>query len=120
MSFEGPKVGLSNSASSQGLHTHHPGETNKEEKSGLQKVIDLVNNKTANIGSNSGSSNIHGDMNRKLQAMLEETLTKNMHLQQVCCVLHIQLCAEVIVAFLSQPNSVAPSMNLITHISLKK
>ncbi|RUS74934.1 hypothetical protein EGW08_017314, partial [Elysia chlorotica] len=63
-------------------HHHHPGDRDREEKSGLQKVIDLVNNKAATIGSSSSNAH-HNDMNRKLQAMLEETLTKNMHLQQV-------------------------------------
>ncbi|KAK3765254.1 hypothetical protein RRG08_051876 [Elysia crispata] len=80
-SRSGPKMGHAHSISNSGQPHHHSGERDREEKSGLQKVIDLVNNKAANIGSNS-SSNIHGDMNRKLQAMLEETLTKNMHLQQ--------------------------------------
>ncbi|GFS19325.1 GRIP1-associated protein 1 [Elysia marginata] len=80
-SRSGPKVGHAHHTSGQSTHHHHLGDREKEEKSGLQKVIDLVNNKAANIGSN--SSSVHGDMNRKLQAMLEETLTKNMHLQQV-------------------------------------
>ncbi|GFN77409.1 grip1-associated protein 1 [Plakobranchus ocellatus] len=72
-SRSGPKPG--HIASPHG--THHHSERDRDEKSGLQKVIDLVNNKTG-----ASSNSINSDMNRKLQAMLEETLTKNMHLQQ--------------------------------------
>ena len=45
-----------------------------EDKISLKKVLDLVN-KNDDQGLR--------DMNKKLQHMLEETLTKNMHLQQV-------------------------------------
>ena len=45
-----------------------------QEKVTLKKVIDFVKDK--------GDSDLK-EMNRKLQRMLEETLTKNMHLQQV-------------------------------------
>mgnify|MGYP006890271753 CR=1 FL=1 len=50
--------------------------TPTDEKLSLKKVLDLVN-----------KSDDHGlrDMNKKLQNMLEETLTKNMHLQKVGC-----------------------------------
>lgn len=47
-----------------------------EEKLSLKKVMDLVNR-----GSDHAQQT--QDMNKKLQGMLEETLTKNMHLQQV-------------------------------------
>ena len=43
-------------------------------------------------------SSDHGElheMNRKLQLMLEETLTKNMHLQQVGLLCEVCLCASV-------------------------
>ncbi|GAB1610281.1 GRIP1-associated protein 1-like, partial [Argonauta hians] len=43
-----------------------------EEKSSLKKVLELVNRGDVNMK----------EMNRKLQRMLEETLTKNMHLQK--------------------------------------
>ncbi|XP_059158587.1 GRIP1-associated protein 1-like [Physella acuta] len=46
-----------------------------EEKLTLKKVMDLVNK-------NSDHAQHAQDMNKKLQSMLEETLTKNMHLQQ--------------------------------------
>ncbi|KAJ8302003.1 hypothetical protein KUTeg_020990 [Tegillarca granosa] len=49
---------------------HH----SQDDKLSLKKVLDLVNK----------GDDIHGikEMNRKLQRMLEETLTKNMHLEQ--------------------------------------
>lgn len=46
----------------------------EEPKLSLRKVMELVK---------SGDHSELQDMNRKLQRMLEETLTKNMHLQQV-------------------------------------
>lgn len=48
---------------------HHP----QDDKLTLKKVLDLVNK--------SDEQNLK-EMNRKLQRMLEETLTKNMHLEQ--------------------------------------
>lgn len=45
-----------------------------QEKITLKRVVDFVKDK--------GDENLR-DINRKLQRMLEETLTKNMHLQQV-------------------------------------
>ncbi|XP_069101530.1 GRIP1-associated protein 1-like [Argopecten irradians] len=50
-----------------------PHSGNHEDKLTLKKVLDMVN-----------KSDEHGlkEMNRKLQRMLEETLTKNMHLQK--------------------------------------
>ena len=45
-----------------------------DDKISLKKVLDLVN-KSDDQGLR--------DMNKKLQNMLEETLTKNMHLQKV-------------------------------------
>ena len=47
-----------------------------DEKMSLKKVMDLVNK-------NSEHTQHTQEMNRKLQSMLEETLTKNMHLQKV-------------------------------------
>ena len=44
-----------------------------EEKMSLKKVLDIVKPDDAGLR----------DMNKKLQNMLEETLTKNMHLQKV-------------------------------------
>ncbi|XP_029635246.1 GRIP1-associated protein 1 [Octopus sinensis] len=52
-----------------GLASHHK---STEEKSSLKKVLELVNRGDVNMK----------EMNRKLQRMLEETLTKNMHLQK--------------------------------------
>jgi len=49
------------------------------EKLTLKRVVDFVKDK--------GDENLR-DINRKLQRVLEETLTKNMHLQRVgvvCC-----------------------------------
>lgn len=46
----------------------------QEDKLTLKKVIDLVNKHD--------DQNLK-EMNRKLQNVLEETLTKNMHLQEV-------------------------------------
>ncbi|CAL1526251.1 unnamed protein product [Lymnaea stagnalis] len=46
-----------------------------DDKLSLKKVMDLVNK-------NSEHTQHTQDMNKKLQSMLEETLTKNMHLQQ--------------------------------------
>ncbi|XP_050411928.1 GRIP1-associated protein 1 [Patella vulgata] len=51
------------------LSNHHP----HEDKISLKKVLDLVNK---------GEDNELKDMNKKLQNMVEETLTKNMHLQK--------------------------------------
>lgn len=48
--------------------------TPTDDKLSLKKVLDLVN-KSDDQGLR--------DMNKKLQNMLEETLTKNMHLQKV-------------------------------------
>jgi len=45
------------------------------EKLTLKRVVDFVKDK--------GDENLR-DINRKLQRVLEETLTKNMHLQRVC------------------------------------
>ncbi|BFZ08559.1 hypothetical protein BsWGS_11598 [Bradybaena similaris] len=56
-----------------------------EEKLSLKKVMDLVNR-----GSDHAQQT--QDMNKKLQGMLEETLTKNMHLQQ-----HLELMSQEVV-----------------------
>ena len=53
-----------------------------DEKISLKKVLDMVN-KSDDQGLK--------DMNKKLQNMLEETLTKNMHLQKVRATLKIFL-----------------------------
>ncbi|XP_035827144.1 GRIP1-associated protein 1 isoform X2 [Aplysia californica] len=50
-------------------------QSSQEEKLSLKKVMDMVNK-------NSEHAQHTQDMNKKLQSMLEETLTKNMHLQQ--------------------------------------
>ncbi|CAG5124703.1 unnamed protein product [Candidula unifasciata] len=60
-------------------------QSSHEEKLSLKKVMDLVNR-----GSDHAQQT--QDMNKKLQAMLEETLTKNMHLQQ-----HLELMSQEVV-----------------------
>ena len=69
-----------------------PHNTAHDEKITLKKVLDLVN-----------KSDEQGlrEMNKKLQNMLEETLTKNMHLQKVrfCILWHI-------IGFCSPPSKV--------------
>lgn len=52
---------------------HLPAHKSNDDKLSLKKVLDLVNRGDVNMK----------EMNRKLQRMLEETLTKNMHLQKV-------------------------------------
>ncbi|ESO91401.1 hypothetical protein LOTGIDRAFT_105286, partial [Lottia gigantea] len=54
---------------SNNQHGHH-----HDEKLSLKKVLDLVNK---------GEDSELKEMNKKLQNMVEETLTKNMHLQKV-------------------------------------
>ncbi|XP_022081293.1 GRIP1-associated protein 1-like isoform X2 [Acanthaster planci] len=56
-------------------------------KAGLKKVMDFVKGEDG-----SQASNNQREMNQKLQVMLEETLTKNMHLQQ-----DIQMLSEEVV-----------------------
>jgi urease beta subunit len=51
-----------------------PNQGHQDDKITLKKVMDMVK-----IGEHSDLQ----EMNRKLQLVLEETLTKNMHLQQV-------------------------------------
>lgn len=57
----------------------------QEDKLTLKKVIDLVNKHD--------DQNLK-EMNRKLQNVLEETLTKNMHLQEVRLLSKIYNCAQ--------------------------
>jgi len=56
------------------LDTDHVVTSPSQERMTLKRVVDFVKDK--------GDENLK-DMNRRLQRMLEETLTKNMHLQQV-------------------------------------
>lgn len=55
-----------------GRSDHLPAHKSNDDKLSLKKVLDLVNRGDVNMK----------EMNRKLQRMLEETLTKNMHLQK--------------------------------------
>lgn len=59
----------------------------QEDKLTLKKVIDLVNKHD--------DQNLK-EMNRKLQNVLEETLTKNMHLQEVRLLPKIYNLAQII------------------------
>ena len=52
------------------------------DKLSLKRVLDLVTS-GGDRSADSGGGGDMREMNRKLQTMLEETLTKNMHLQQV-------------------------------------
>ena len=56
------------------LFVAHPVNTPQDHKISLKRVMDFVKDK--------GDENAR-EINRKLQHMLEETLTKNMHLQKV-------------------------------------
>ena len=49
-------------------------ESNSTEKLSLKRVVDFMTDR--------GDDNLK-EINKKLQRMVEETLTKNMHLQQV-------------------------------------
>lgn len=55
-----------------GRSDHLPAHKSNDDKLSLKKVLELVNRSDVNMK----------EMNRKLQRMLEETLTKNMHLQK--------------------------------------
>ena len=55
--------------------SHHQQPSSSGDKLTLKRVLDFVSDKP-------DAADMR-EMNRKLQTMLEETLTKNMHLQQV-------------------------------------
>jgi len=49
---------------------------------GVKKVVDVVKIAAADLSAGAAGADMR-EMNRKLQLMLEETLTKNMHLSRV-------------------------------------
>ena len=71
------------SAPAQGQHAHLP--------AGVKKVVDVVKIAAADLSAGAAGADMR-EMNRKLQLMLEETLTKNMHLSRVRTYVLALLC----------------------------